>query len=65
MPTYRYLSASARWVYAAGLPGRLPATPEKAATKHVEHILNKLGVGTRTQIAAWASEEPIAAHSPR
>lgn len=28
---------------------------EAAAAKHVEHILDKLGVGTRAQIAAWAA----------
>jgi len=28
---------------------------EAAAAKHVEHILNRLGVGTRAQIAAWAA----------
>ena len=29
---------------------------ERAAAEHVEHILDKLEVGSRTQIAAWTSE---------
>ena len=29
---------------------------ERAAAAHVEHILDKLGVGSRAQIAVWASE---------
>ena len=32
---------------------------EGAAAKHVEHILNKLRVGTRAQIAVWASEHGL------
>ena len=32
---------------------------EAAAAKHVEHILNKLGVGTRAQIAAWTAERGL------
>jgi DNA-binding CsgD family transcriptional regulator len=32
---------------------------EAGAAKHVEHILNKLGVGTRAQIAAWAAERGL------
>jgi DNA-binding NarL/FixJ family response regulator len=32
---------------------------QAAAAKHVEHILNKLGVGTRAQIAAWAAERGL------
>ena len=32
---------------------------EGAAAKHVEHILDKLGVGTRAQIAAWAAERGL------
>jgi predicted ATPase/DNA-binding CsgD family transcriptional regulator/DNA-binding XRE family transcriptional regulator len=32
---------------------------EAAAAKHVEHILNKLGIGTRAQIAAWAVEHGL------
>jgi non-specific serine/threonine protein kinase len=32
---------------------------ERAAAAHVEHILDKLGVGTRAQIAVWASEQGL------
>jgi non-specific serine/threonine protein kinase len=32
---------------------------EAAAAKHVEHILDKLGIGTRAQIAAWAAERGL------
>ena len=32
---------------------------EAAAAKHVEHILNKLGVGTRAQVAAWVAERGL------
>jgi len=32
---------------------------ERAAAAHVEHILDKLGVGTRAQIAVWASERGL------
>jgi len=32
---------------------------EAAAAKHVEHILDKLGVGSRAQIAAWAAERGL------
>jgi DNA-binding NarL/FixJ family response regulator len=34
---------------------------ERAAAAHVENILNKLGVGSRTQIAVWASERKLLA----
>ncbi len=34
---------------------------ERAAAAHVEHILNKLGVGSRTQIAVWISERGLLA----
>jgi predicted ATPase/DNA-binding CsgD family transcriptional regulator len=32
---------------------------EAAAAKHVEHILDKLGFGTRAQIAAWVAERGL------
>ena len=32
---------------------------ERAAAAHVEHILDKLSVGSRAQIAVWASERGI------
>jgi predicted ATPase/DNA-binding CsgD family transcriptional regulator len=32
---------------------------ERAAAAHVERILDKLGVGTRAQIAAWAAEQGL------
>jgi DNA-binding NarL/FixJ family response regulator len=32
---------------------------EAAAAKHVEHILDKLGAGTRAQIAAWVAERGL------
>jgi len=34
---------------------------ERAAAAHVEHILNRLGVGSRTQIAVWISESGLLA----
>jgi non-specific serine/threonine protein kinase len=34
---------------------------ERAAAAHVENILNKLGVSSRTQIAVWASEHGLLA----
>jgi len=37
---------------------------ERAAAAHVEHILNKLGVGSRTQIAVWISERGLLAKRP-
>ena len=32
---------------------------QRAAAAHVEHILDKLGVGSRAQIAVWASERGL------
>src|SRR5439155_6983628 len=32
---------------------------ERAAAAHIEQILNKLGVDSRTQIAVWASERGL------
>ncbi len=32
---------------------------ERAVAAHVEHILDKLGVGSRAQIAVWASERGL------
>jgi non-specific serine/threonine protein kinase len=37
---------------------------ERAAATHVEHILNKLGVSSRAQIAAWAAERGLLATRP-
>jgi non-specific serine/threonine protein kinase len=37
---------------------------EAAAAKHVEHILDKLGAGTRAQIAAWAAERGLVTTPP-
>ena len=34
---------------------------ERAAAAHVEHILDKLAVGSRAQIAVWASERGLLA----
>ena len=33
---------------------------ERTADTHVENILNKLGLVSRTQIAAWAVEQGVA-----
>ena len=33
---------------------------QRTAEGHVEHILNKLGFGSRTQIAVWAEQESLA-----
>jgi len=32
---------------------------ERTAAAHVEHILDKLGVASRAQIAVWASERGL------
>jgi len=37
---------------------------EKTADAHVQHILNKLGFHSRSQIAAWAVERGLATASP-
>jgi DNA-binding NarL/FixJ family response regulator len=34
---------------------------ERAAAAHVEHILTRLGIGSRTQIGVWASERGLLA----
>ena len=31
----------------------------RTAETHVQHIMNKLGVGTRAQIAAWAAAQTV------
>ena len=42
---------------AAGLPNRAIAEKlflsPRTVEKHVEHVMDKLGVGSRAQIAAW------------
>lgn len=38
---------------------------ERTADTHVQHILNKLGFNSRTQIAAWAVEQGLASSSSR
>jgi non-specific serine/threonine protein kinase len=37
---------------------------ERAAAAHVEHILDKLGVGSRAQIAVWASQHGLLTNAP-
>jgi non-specific serine/threonine protein kinase len=37
---------------------------ERTADTHVQHILNKLGVSSRVQVAAWAVEHGLHALSP-
>ncbi len=37
---------------------------ERTADTHVQHILNKLGVDSRVQVAAWAVEHGLQAFSP-
>ena len=37
---------------------------ERTADTHVENILNKLGLVSRTQIAAWAVEQGVASSQP-
>jgi DNA-binding NarL/FixJ family response regulator len=48
---------------ARGLTNRQIATElvftEATAAKHIEHILDKLGLTSRTQIAAWAAERHL------
>jgi DNA-binding NarL/FixJ family response regulator len=39
--------------------GQRLVVTEAAAAKHVEHILDKLGVSTRAQIAAWVAERGL------
>jgi len=36
---------------------------ERTAERHLENILAKLGFQSRTQVALWAVERGIAAHS--
>ena len=38
---------------------------ERTADTHVEHILAKLGLGSRTQVAAWVVEQGDAAYGSR
>jgi len=41
--------------------GQIAATlviSARTVETHVEHIMDKLGVSTRAQIAAWAAENP-------
>jgi DNA-binding NarL/FixJ family response regulator len=42
---------------------RLTVT-ERAAAAHIEHILDRLGVRSRAQIAVWASEHGLLATHP-
>ena len=44
------------------IAAELGITPKTAAS-HVEHILAKLGVGRRAEIAAWTASRPVL-HSP-
>jgi DNA-binding NarL/FixJ family response regulator len=48
---------------AQGLTNRQIATrlvvTERAVAAHIERILNRLGVGSRTQIAVWVSERGL------
>jgi DNA-binding NarL/FixJ family response regulator len=37
---------------------------ERTAGNHVGRILKKLGLGSRTQIAPWATERGLSAHDP-
>jgi DNA-binding CsgD family transcriptional regulator len=37
---------------------------ERTAGNHVSRILKKLGLGSRTQIATWATEHGLSAHDP-
>jgi DNA-binding CsgD family transcriptional regulator len=36
----------------------------KTASAHVEHILAKLGVGRRAEIAAWVAGRPVLHSAP-
>jgi non-specific serine/threonine protein kinase len=38
---------------------------ERAAAAHIEHILNKLSVNSRTEIAVWASQQGLLAKKPK
>ena len=44
----------------AGLAERLYISPRTAAV-HVSNILSKLGMGSRSEVAAWAVREGLAA----
>lgn len=37
---------------------------ERTVAAHIEHILNKLGFTSRTQIGVWAAEHRLVASSP-
>ena len=47
-----------------GIASRL-VIAQRTAEAHVEHILEKLGFSSRTQIAAWVAEERAAALDAR
>ena len=53
---------------AKGLSKREIATrltiSERTGETHVQHILNKLGAGSRSQIATWAVQHGLLAQSP-
>jgi predicted ATPase/DNA-binding CsgD family transcriptional regulator len=38
---------------------------ERAAAAHIEHILDKLGANSRTEIAVWASQQGLLAKKPK
>ena len=37
---------------------------ERTADTHVQHILDKLGFNSRTQIAVWAAEQGLITSAP-
>lgn len=46
------------------LPRKAPLISERTADTHVQHILNKLGFNSRTQIAAWAVQQGLLPPAP-
>jgi DNA-binding CsgD family transcriptional regulator len=37
---------------------------EATAAKHIEHILDKLGLSSRAQVAAWMAQRGLPAGAP-
>jgi non-specific serine/threonine protein kinase len=39
--------------------GEMLVVAERTAATHIEHILGKLGFGSRTQIGVWAAQQGL------
>ena len=56
------MSGPGRWLDAA-IGAALGVSP-RTVSAHVEHILAKLGVDRRTEIAAWVARRPVVDSAP-